>query len=37
MKKKKQPLTAVYTAAGIRYFKDFKKAITYMQKNARRI
>ena len=34
---KKKQKTAVYTAAGVKYFKDFKKAIAYMQKNARRI
>lgn len=34
---KKKQKTAVYTAAGVKYFKDFKKAIQYMQKNARRV
>ena len=29
---KKNKKIAVYTAAGIRYFKDFKKAAAYMLK-----
>lgn len=32
MKKKKKKKTAVYTAAGVKYFKDFRSAAAYMLK-----